>query len=900
MGLFDDIVDTNNHNVLNQPKTVQRTETVLTYGTHASSNDHSSRQASDENDIFDLDPIEFGSLSNLQVPLPNTSLPAKNQDLSSDKNKDLSPPSSILLHREGEINEELIPKAKQKTNKGISYLSRNGDKKILKKRPFYENQESFLQSLNDMTTDEYLSASNQTKNAYLSYNKPASKYGMDVENLLRQIKIEENAKIPLDNGTADNQTEFNTELWVDKYKPTHFLNIVGHEETKMNIMRWLKMWSLATGGSYNQFCEQNTHDPYRRPEKKVLLIEGKTGIGKNLLIEILAASCGYSLVEVNGSDHITGNVKQWLSNIVHINNSVVGKGVVNCLLIDEVSNDINDINYNLVNILKEDQKVTRDCIRHSLENKKKKGFGKQLKMLTSKLLKKPIICLTDNISSRKLASLKPFCEIIKLKQPALEDISLHLQNLLSEDLGISSDEINIPNLNRFVEICNGDIRNCLSNLQFDIINDSMNLLKTKDNETSKSSFAQSHLRGKDKSKSWLNVIFDLFEPSNSQKPLERFNQNLITQLEMLELSFSNMLQLAFDNYLVVIPNFEAASLVKYENSLNSIHDGLFFWDLMSNSVDINNKLTGYSIVSLLQFANFNYNMYQGSNSSHKPLNRKLIKVNAWYPKFVQLKKETTELIHFFKRPHEVGQTGLDTYIYNSHNAKQLAQEFLPTLSSLVNKDFINVIRNADKRDEILMELWRLFKAKDINFIRKAGSSSYSDEIFMSSNLSIINVFNNFESISTNNQNMKFGEANTFIKNKQLEKVKRYPLYEALGLPVDSGNVPNNVFSKYLFMHKKFDEFTFNSVQQARSKKRKLAESQTETTSQSKESPHKLIKTSLPREKMTSSFDFLMKSSSNMNNKSSTDGDYEGRIWIKYKEGFSNAVKKKVTWDSFFS
>lgn len=898
MGLFDDIVDANSNDVLNQKKGIERTESVLAYGTYGSNDDHSSRLACDEDDIFKLGP-EFDDLNKSHVPLENTS-PAKIKDLSPGKSKDLSRPPSILTNIEDKISDKLISTAKQNECKSISYLSKNGDEKRLKKRPFYQNQEDFLQSLNDLTKDEFSSALTPTKNAYSSYTKSENKYGMDVENLLEQIKTEENAKIPLDNVAADKQKEINTELWVDKYKPTNFLNIVGHEETKMNIMRWLKMWSLATGGSYNQFCEQNTHDPYRRPEKKVLLIEGKTGIGKNLLIEILAASCGYSLVEINGSDHIKGNVKQWLSNIVHINKSVVGKGVVNCLLIDEVSNDINDINYNLVDILKEDQKVTRDCIRHSMENKKKNGFDKQLKRLTSKLLKKPIICLTDNISSRKLASLKPFCEIIKLKQPALEDISLHLQNLLSDDLGISSDEINTANLNRFIEICNGDIRNCLNNLQFEIINDSMNLIKTEENGKLKFSIAQSHSKGKDKSKSWLNVVFDLFEPSNSQKPLETFTQNLIAQLEMVELSFSNMLQLAFDNYLVVIPNFEAASLVKYENSLNSIHDGLFFWDLMNNSVDINSKLTGYSIVSLLQFANFNYSMYQGSNSSHKQLNRKLIKVNAWYPKFIQLKKEITELVYFFKRPHEVRQTGLDTYIYNSHNAKQLVQEFLPTLSSLVNKDFMNVIRNADKRDKILMELWGILKAKDITFIRKKGSSSYADEIYLSPNMSIINIFNNFESISTNNQNMKFGETNTFLKNKQLEKVKRYPLYEALGLPVDSGNVPNNVFSKYMFMHKKFDEFTFNSVQQARSKKRKLAELQTETTSKLEEPPKKLIKTSLPKEKMTTSFDFLMKTSSNMNTKSSTEGDEDGRIWIKYKEGFSNAVKKKVTWDSFFS
>ncbi|OBA28805.1 hypothetical protein HANVADRAFT_51254 [Hanseniaspora valbyensis NRRL Y-1626] len=905
MGIFDNIEDTK----LLQNNQIARSETTLTYG-----------ELHDKNITNDTQNLtsDLPKVVNRDYNFENKNSEKLNDQIHVNINEKCFNENIELERNKADfLNEktiDVIPTKNSNNNKYISFLKKKtGSITKLKKREIYLRKDNIINSLKDSKLEDenfyFLSEDNKfTKHTFnqkifSEFGKSESNYGMNVAELLNQIDLEkdttekEDTKLDL---PSENE-KLGAKLWVDKYKPSNFLDIVGHEENKMHIMRWLKMWSLSTGGCSNQFCEENVNDPYRRPEKKILMIEGKTGIGKNLLIEILASNCGYNLLEVNGSDRINGNVKQWLSNIIHTNSSVLGKKAINCLLFDEASNDINDINANLVDILKQDEKLTNECIGISFKNGKKNDAQKKLSAIKNKLIKKPIFCLTDNLSSRKLASLKPFCEIIKLKQPSLDDISSHIQRILSIELGIDPDDINLPNINRFIEICNGDIRNCLNNLQFDIIDDSMNLIKSVNQDLNFSdSVSLFSFQGKDKKKSWLNIMFDLFEPSNSQKDLKSITHNLVKELEKHELSFNNMIQLSFDNYPNLIPNMENTSLLKYETDLNAIHDSLFFWDLMSNSSDFNIRLTSYNIVTVLQFFNFNYNIYKGSSKSYKKLNKNLIKLNVWNPKFTQVRSDVKELISFFKRPYKIKLLGFETDFYNNYTTKQLCQEFLPVLSSLVNSDFINCIKKADKRDEIILEIWKILKTKEINFIKKKNTFSNSFDIFLSRNISLINVYNNFENISSSQNAFKLNEpAIDPIKNKQLENLKKDTLYERLGLLFDSGYNSNNISSRYSFTSKKFEEFNYKSIEKARATKRKLVDTDN-TSSQLNEPPNKMAKKTITRQEQNS-LSSLMRKPTNLNGDiNNTQQDDEGRTWIKFKEGFSNAVKKKVTWDSLFS
>ncbi|XBW37160.1 hypothetical protein QEN19_002740 [Hanseniaspora menglaensis] len=905
MGIFDDVNEENDTGFL-QTNKIPRSETVIAYGGiiksnnkygNVSINDSEEKQKGIFDRIDDFDMVERTSINKDEHS--NDFLGQENSLVTS-VNKPVKSVIGIELCKSN------LPKQISLKDKDILLSNQSKNLKKLSKRDIYKQKDNILASLKslsdgdcnfiDLNQDNKYTKHTFNKKIFEEFGKCDHKYGMDIEELLKEIALEKHSDTQKLDSISKEKAELNNKLWVDKYKPSNFLNIVGHEDNKMNIMKWLKMWSLATGGASTKFCEENMHDPYRRPAKKVLLIEGKTGIGKNLLIEVLAKICNFSLIEVNGSDYINGNVKQWLSNIVHINNSVLGKKTVNCLLVDEASNDISDINSNLVDILKNDEKITKQCIEMLTKNSNKNELFKKLKSLKNQLLRKPIICLTDNISSRKLASLKPFCEIIKLKQPSLDDISSHLKNILCEEFGATDDMINQHNLNRFIEICNGDIRNCLNNLQFDIIDDSMNILASHKNKF------KSEMQGKDKSQSWLKIMFDLFEPSNALKDLKSASNNFIRELDLLENSFSNMIQLSFDNYPNIVPNIENTTLKKYETNLNAVHENLFFWDMMNSSTDMNIRLSSYGLVTLLQFFNFNYNIYQGSSKSHKKLNRNLIKLNAWHPKMQQVKSDIKELIYSFKKPYEVKNFGFDSYVYSSYNSKQLAEELLPLLSSMVNVDFINSIKNAEKRDAVLLELWGLFKAKEISFIKKKGLNSYSLEISLSKNISLVNLLNNFESLSCFQEQYKFKDIGTdLLKNKQLDSIKRDSLYGALGLPIDSGMGLVNAGVRYNFTSKKFEEFKYQSIQKAKASKRKIIELQSQSFSQLNEPPKKLAKIATGNnEVLSNSLSFMIKkpTSEKIETAISSEND-TGRTWIKYKEGFSNAVKKKVTWDTFF-
>lgn len=86
-------------------------------------------------------------------------------------------------------------------------------------------------------------------------------------------------------------------LWVDKYAPRSFLELLGDEEINREVVKWLKCWDRAVFGGAN-------HQPLRpgastghnraaggkhaletRPEEKILLICGAPGISLCLVLQ---------------------------------------------------------------------------------------------------------------------------------------------------------------------------------------------------------------------------------------------------------------------------------------------------------------------------------------------------------------------------------------------------------------------------------------------------------------------------------------------------------------------------------------------------------------------------------------------------------------------------------------
>lgn len=122
------------------------------------------------------------------------------------------------------------------------------------------------------------------------------------------------------------------QLWVDKYRPQNYTDLMGDERLNRDVLRWVKQWDYCvfktkstqesqrdkqirqyknTFGTapttYKQEPEKN-NDPLLRPDKKIMLMSGPPGFGKTTLAHVIAKHAGYNIIEINASDDRTGAV----------------------------------------------------------------------------------------------------------------------------------------------------------------------------------------------------------------------------------------------------------------------------------------------------------------------------------------------------------------------------------------------------------------------------------------------------------------------------------------------------------------------------------------------------------------------------------------------------------------
>lgn len=152
-------------------------------------------------------------------------------------------------------------------------------------------------------------------------------------------------------------------LWVEKYAPKGFLDLLSDEQINRDVVTWLKSWDACVfrpnegnpaaaaaarksakakalskkGGAPGGGAFAAAHvDPYDRPEHKVILLAGSPGLGKTTLAHVVARHCGYRPVEINASDDRSGaTLTARVLDAVQMQ-SVMGEKRPNCLVIDEI------------------------------------------------------------------------------------------------------------------------------------------------------------------------------------------------------------------------------------------------------------------------------------------------------------------------------------------------------------------------------------------------------------------------------------------------------------------------------------------------------------------------------------------------------------------------------------
>lgn len=194
--------------------------------------------------------------------------------------------------------------------------------------------------------------------------------------------------------------------WTEIYRPKSFEQMIGNEEIRITILKWLVKWLPGT---------------------KPLFLIGPPGLGKTTIVKILSSILNYDLIELNASNTRSGPQLEKLVNPILNNTSIFGKKIL--LFFDEVDGIYGREDTGGIEVL--------------LNIVKSSNF--------------PII-FAANSSNIKLKNLSKLCKIIKFQRISSNLLLMFLNFVLYEQ----KCSLHVDDKKWIVEKSNGDIRTMLN------------------------------------------------------------------------------------------------------------------------------------------------------------------------------------------------------------------------------------------------------------------------------------------------------------------------------------------------------------------------------------------------------------------------------------------------------
>ncbi|KAG1754359.1 P-loop containing nucleoside triphosphate hydrolase protein [Suillus lakei] len=306
--------------------------------------------------------------------------------------------------------------------------------------------------------------------------------------------------------TSESHKPSSTEdtLWVDRYRPRKFTELLGNERVARETMAWVKQWDWCVFGkkkSKKRLREDdenyNPDDEYHRPREKLLLISGPPGLGKTTLAHVIAKQAGYEVMEINASDARSAQVIDERIRPALESGSAVGSVKPMLLIIDEIDGATGggDNSSGFVNKL---VSLTFD----KPKNKRKKSDQKDKRPLL-----RPIICICNDQNANALAKLRPHARQIRYTRLADSHIVKRLREICELE-GLRADTRALSTL---VGVAKGDLRGCLNTLQF---------IKSRNDEVTEPLIRRATVGMKEGDTTATSVINEIFAPLSRKRVKE--------------------------------------------------------------------------------------------------------------------------------------------------------------------------------------------------------------------------------------------------------------------------------------------------------------------------------------------------------------------------------------------